>query len=82
MDKERLAVLRQEVNEMYFKKEMSKREVIKQARVSNDFVTAWTKSPDQDFAIDNWGWPKGKRRKLAKVDEQRIKEIYHSLEAL
>ncbi len=51
MDKERLAVLRQEVNEMYFKKEMSKREVIKQARVSNDFVTAWTKSPDQDFAM-------------------------------
>ncbi len=80
MDKERLAVLRQEVNEMYFKKEMSKREVIKQARVSNDFVTAWTKSPDQDFAMDNRGWPKGKRRKLAKVDEQRIKEIYHSLE--
>ena len=37
MDKERLAVLRQEVNEMYFKKEMSKREVIKQARDSNDF---------------------------------------------
>ena len=80
MDKERLAVLRQEVNKMYFRKEMSKREVIKQARVSNDFVTAWTKSPDQDFAIDNRGWPKGKRRKLAKVDEQRIKEIYHSLE--
>jgi len=44
-------------------------------------MTAWTKSPNQDFSQDNRGWPKGKRRKWNPETEQRIKEIYEQLES-
>lgn len=40
----------------------------------------WTKSPNQDFTKDKRGWPKGKRRKWSKKDEERIKIIYRELE--
>lgn len=39
----------------------------------------WTKSPNQDFAKDNRGWPKGKGRKWAKTTEKRIREIHKQL---
>lgn len=41
---------------------------------------SWTKSPNQDFTKDKRGWPKGKRRKWSKKDEERIKLICQELE--
>lgn len=39
----------------------------------------WTKSPNQNFTEDKRGWPKGKRRKYSKREEQRIEDIYQEL---
>lgn len=39
----------------------------------------WTKSPTQDFAKDNRGWPKGKRRKWDKEDEKKVRTIHQQL---
>lgn len=49
-------------------------------RVSWDFVTMWTKSPDQDVLTDRRGWQKGKRRRWSKADETRIERIHRELE--
>lgn len=40
---------------------------------------SWTRSPTQDFTKDNRGWPKGKRRKWNKEDEERIRTIHKQL---
>ncbi len=39
----------------------------------------WTKSPTQDFTKDNRGWPKGKRRKWIKEDEEKVQAIHQQL---
>ena len=41
----------------------------------------WTRSSKQDFAQDDRGWPKGKRRKWTKLVEKRIKGIYQTLKS-
>lgn len=40
----------------------------------------WTKLSNQDFSKDNRGWPKGKRRKWTKEEEEKIKLIHQDLE--
>lgn len=39
----------------------------------------WTKSPTQDFMKDNRGWPKNKRRKWTKKDEEKVQVIHRQL---
>lgn len=40
---------------------------------------SWTKSPIQDFTKDNRGWPKRKRRKWNKKEEENIRTIHRQL---
>lgn len=76
----KLIKLRKMVNELYFKHHLSKTAIAHKKRVSRDFVRKWTKSRDLNFFKDNRGWPKNKRRKYTKQDEQRIRDIYYDLE--
>jgi hypothetical protein len=39
----------------------------------------WTKSSIQDFTKDNRGWPKGKRRRWTKKDEERVWTMHEQL---
>lgn len=75
----KLIKLRQEVNELYFNKHLSKKKIAKKKALSNKFVIRWTHSPEQDFSQDRRGWPKGRRRKWDKMIEKRIKEIHNYL---
>ena len=42
-------------------------------------MTTWTKSPNQNFEIDNRGWKKGRKRKWTKTTEKRIQKIHKEL---
>ena len=58
---------------------MSKREIVRKERTSWNFIMSWTKSSTQDFTKDNRGWPKDKRRKWLKEDEEKVRAIHHQL---
>lgn len=75
----KLIRLREQVNKLFFNHHLSKSMIAKKKRVSRPFVIAWTKSLHQDFSKDNRGWPKGKRRRWTKQDEERIKAIHNAL---
>lgn len=47
--------------------------------MSWDFVTAWTKSSDQDFNQDKRGWIKGRGRKYTEEDKQIIQRLREEL---
>ena len=47
--------------------------------MSKHTVIRWTQSPDQDFARDNRGWPKGKRRKWSETTEASIRALHNNL---
>lgn len=49
-------------------------------KTTRKFVGKWTKSPNQNFKVDNRGWEKGRKRKWTKATEQKIKKIYDDLE--
>lgn len=76
----KLFKLRKEVNALFFNRHLNKIMIAKKKKVSRNFVTSWTKSPQQDFTKDDRGWQKGKRRKWTKSTEKRIKTIYQELE--
>jgi len=71
--------LRKSVNDLFFNHHLSKSMIAKKKKVTRNFVIKWTSSPSQDFAKDDRGWPKGKRRKWTAEDEKRIKSIYKDL---
>lgn len=48
--------------------------------MSWNFVSAWAKSPNQNFTVDGRGWEKGKPRKHNKNEKQLIKRIRIKLE--
>jgi hypothetical protein len=48
--------------------------------LSLDFVSAWTKSSDQDLTVDDRGWKKAKLRLYTKREEQRILRIHRQLD--
>lgn len=47
--------------------------------MSWNFVTAWTRSPDQDFTVDARGWEFGRSRLHAEDLRERIVAIRHAL---
>jgi len=65
----KLLKLRSEVNRLYFTEGLSKNMITAKKHISKHFVIRWTQSPDQDFSIDNRGWPRGKRRKWDQYTE-------------
>ncbi len=76
----KLFKLRKNVNELFFNHHLKKSMIAKKKKVSRNFVIKWTKFLDQDFAEDNRGWEKSKRRKWNKTTEKRIKKIHCYLE--
>lgn len=74
-----LIKLRKKTNELYFKQGFSKSMIVKELRVSRDFVIKWTKFLDQDFTRDGRGWERGRRRKWNRLTEERIREIHKYL---
>ena len=48
--------------------------------LSRDFVSAWTKSSDQDLTVDSRGWQKDRLRLYTKRDEQRVLQIHQQLD--
>jgi transposase len=77
----KLLKFRAEVNQLYFTKGLSKNMITAKKHISKHFVIRWTQSPDQDFSIDNRGWPRGKRRKWDQHTEHRIVELHAYLKA-
>jgi len=71
---------RRRVNQLYFDKNLSKRAISREERLSRGFVERWTQSPDQDFIKDDRGRKKGARMKWDKSTERRIKKIRKHLE--
>jgi len=79
-NEKKLIKIRKKVSELFFNHHLSKSKIARKQKATRNFVIKWTKSPTQDFTKDNRGWLKGKRRKWTNQDEQRIKDIYQSLE--
>jgi len=77
----KLLKLKSEVNRLYFTEGLSKNMITAKKHISKHFVIRWTQSPDQDFSIDNRGWPRGKRRKWDQHTEHRIVELHAYLKA-
>lgn len=75
----KLFKLRKQVNKMHFEKGITKNEISRRKRLSNNFVIKWTQSPEQDFMEDKRGWPKGKRRKWDDRTVDIIKGIHNYL---
>ena len=71
--------LRKKVNELYFTYRHTKSFIMEKEDVSKPFVIRWTRSPKQDFTVDNRGWPKGKFRHYSEDTVDRIYKIYTRL---
>lgn len=74
-------ILRKRVNHLFFGDHLSKPEIVRQLRVTRNFVIKWTKSPDMDLTVENRGWQKGKRRRRDNRTENRIKQTHSFLTA-
>lgn len=72
-------LLRQKVNELYFKYGRSKTQISKKEGVSKKFVIKWTQSPMQDFGSDDRGWPKGEGRLYGPSTVKKIKQLHKRL---
>lgn len=77
----KLIKLRAKVNRLYFEEDLSKNAIVRTKRLNKRFVIRWTQTPNQDFTLDNRGWPMGQRRKWTKQTEARIAGLLSSLKA-
>jgi len=75
----KLIKLREEVNKLFFNDHLSKSMIAKKKRITRNFVIKWKNHQPKILQNLLRGWPKAKRRKWTKQDEQRIKDIYQSL---
>lgn len=71
--------LRRKVNELFFKKRLTKNAIAKRERVAKKFVIKWTQAPEQDFLRDERGWKMGQGRKWNDDVRRRIQLIHESL---
>ena len=78
-DQKKLIKYREKVNLLYFEACWSKNRIARKLGMSKHTVIRWTQSPDQDFARDNRGWPKGKRRKWSETTEASIRALHNNL---
>ena len=80
-EEKKLILIRQQVNNLYFKYGLSKSSIMEKEGVSKPFVIRWTQSPDQDFDQDDRGWSKGKARLFSPDMVQQVLSIHSSLVA-
>ena len=75
----KLIKYREKINLLYFEVGWSKNRIARKLGMSMHTVVRWTQSPAQDFARDNRGWPKGKRRKWSETTEASIRALHNNL---
>jgi transposase len=75
----KLIKLREQINKLFFERQLSKSMIARKKKVSRNFVIRWTQSPEQDCSSDQRGWPKGKRRKWSRKVERRIRALHRKL---
>jgi transposase len=78
-DEKKAVGLRQKVNELYFRFNLSKRKIVRKLGMSMKFVIRWTRFRKMDFTCDRRGWEKGKLRKLTMTTKARIKALHADL---
>ena len=79
-DEKKSLQLRVLVHELFFQRQVSRKMIVRQLKVSPKFVRRWTSASEQELTADGRGWPKGKRRTLDVQTAERVKEIHQFLE--